>query len=60
MAGHDAAARTFHVAGMAVAVRGDAVAAAVVRDGRYNLEKSIIVKGAPAIDIYRRTGGNGG
>jgi hypothetical protein len=44
----------------AVAVHGDAVAAAVVRDGRYSLEKSIIVTGAPAIEIYRRTGGNGG
>jgi hypothetical protein len=43
-----------------VAVRGDAVAAAVVRDGRYSLEKSIMVKGAPAIEIYRRTGGNRG
>jgi hypothetical protein len=42
----------------AVAVRGDAVAAAAVRDGRYSLEKSIMVKGAPAIEIYRRTGGN--
>jgi hypothetical protein len=41
-------------------VHGDAVAAAVVRDGRYSLEKSIIVTGAPAIEIYRRTGGNGG
>jgi hypothetical protein len=41
----------------AVAVRGDAVAEAVVRDGRYSLEKSIMVKGAPAIEIYRRTGG---
>jgi hypothetical protein len=40
-----------------VAVRGDAVAEAVVRDGRYSLEKSIMVKGAPAIEIYRRTGG---
>jgi hypothetical protein len=44
----------------AVAVRGDAVAAAVVRDGRYSLEKCIMVKGAPAIEIYRRTGGNRG
>ena len=42
----------------AVAVRGDAVAAAAVRDGRYSLEKSIMVKGEPAIEIYRRTGGN--
>jgi hypothetical protein len=42
----------------AVAIRGDAVAAAVVRDGRYSLEKSIMVEGAPAIEIYRRTGGN--
>ena len=42
----------------AVAMRGDAVAAAVVRDSRYSLEKSIMVEGAPAIEIYRRTGGN--
>jgi hypothetical protein len=42
----------------AVAMRGDAVAAAAVREGRYSLEKSIIVKGAPAIEIYRRTGGD--
>ena len=41
-----------------MAVRGDAVAAALVRDGRYSLEKSIMVEGAPAIEIYRRTGGN--
>ena len=41
----------------AVAVRGDAVAAAARRDGRYSLEKSIMVEGAPAIEIYRRTGG---
>ncbi|MGA2721391.1 MAG: glycosyltransferase family 39 protein [Bryobacteraceae bacterium] len=44
----------------AVAMHGDAVAAAAVRDGRYSLEKSIMVKGAPAIEIYRRTGGNRG
>jgi hypothetical protein len=43
-----------------VAVRGDAVAAAVVRDGRYSLEKCVVVEGAPAIEIYRRTGGNHG
>jgi hypothetical protein len=42
----------------AVAMRGDPVAAAAVRDGRYSLEKSIIVQGAPAIEIYRRTGGD--
>jgi len=42
----------------AVGMRGDAVAAAAVRDGRYSLEKSIIVQGAPAIEIYRRTGGD--
>jgi hypothetical protein len=41
----------------AVAVSGDAVAAAAVRDGHYSLEQSITVKGAPAIEIYRRTGG---
>jgi hypothetical protein len=44
----------------AVAIRGDAVAAAVLRDGRYSLEKSIMVQGAPVIEIYRRTGGNRG
>jgi hypothetical protein len=42
----------------AVALRGDAVAAAAVGDGRYSLETSIIVKGAPAVEIYRRTGGH--
>ena len=42
----------------AVGMRGDAVAAAAVRDGRYSLEKSVTVQGAPAIEIYRRTGGN--
>ena len=42
----------------AVGMRGDAVAAAAVREGRYSLEKSVTVQGAPAIEIYRRTGGN--
>jgi hypothetical protein len=42
----------------AVGMRGDAVAAAAVRDGRYSLEKSVTVQGAPAIEIYRRTGGD--
>jgi len=27
---------------------------------RYRLEKTVLVKGAPAIEIYRRTGGNHG
>jgi len=44
----------------AVALPGDAVQAAVDRAGCYTLEKSIIVNGAPAILIYRRTGGNHG
>jgi hypothetical protein len=44
----------------AVAMAGDAVAAAVSRAGCYTLEKSIEVKkGEPVIEIYRRTGGGG-
>jgi len=41
----------------AVGMHGDEVTAAALRHGRYSLEKSIMVKGAPAIEIYRRTGG---
>jgi hypothetical protein len=45
----------------AVAMAGDAVAAAVNRAGCYTLEKRIEVKkGEPVIEIYRRTGGNHG
>ena len=44
----------------AVAMAGDAVDAALApgrSGGLYRLEKSIVVKGAPAIHIYRRAGG---
>jgi len=40
----------------AVAIEGDAVEAAVLRAGHYRLEKSILVKGAREIRIYRRAG----
>jgi len=42
----------------AVAMRGDPVDRAVQRAG-YTLENSIMIKGAPQIAIYRRTGGKG-
>ena len=42
----------------AVALAGDVVDTAVDRAGCYTLEKSILVKGAPEIRIYRRTGEN--
>ena len=42
----------------AIAVSGDKLATAILRAGRtgphYNLEKQIIVEGAPVIEIYRR------
>ena len=41
----------------AVAQAGDPVSRAIQRLPRYTLEKTITVKGAPAIEIYRRTGG---
>jgi len=41
----------------AVARDGDAVQDVVRRAGCYTLEKSITVKDAPAVEIYRRTGG---
>jgi Dolichyl-phosphate-mannose-protein mannosyltransferase len=45
----------------AVAMGGDEVQSGIQRAGlhgiRYKLEKTIIVKGAPVIEIYRRTGG---
>jgi hypothetical protein len=48
----------------AVAVAGDdldrAISGAARFRVRYRLEKSISVKGAPAIEIYRRTGGSHG
>lgn len=44
----------------AVAMAGDAVDRAVGSGGPYRLEKSITVKGAPEIRIYRRVGGNHG
>jgi hypothetical protein len=44
----------------AVAMAGDAVDRAVGSGGPYRLEKSIMVKGAPEIRIYRRVGGNHG
>jgi len=44
----------------ALALPGDAVQAAIDHAASYTLEKSITVKGAPAILIYRRTGGNHG
>jgi hypothetical protein len=44
----------------AVAVAGDDVAHAMRSGVRYRLEKSIAVKGAPVIEIYRCTGGSHG
>ena len=48
----------------ALAMGGDAAQTAVNRAGRYGiryrLEKTIIVKGAPVVEIYRRIGGRHG
>jgi hypothetical protein len=41
-----------------VALAGDAAEAAMLRAGCYRLEKSIVVKGAREIHIYRRAGEN--
>jgi Dolichyl-phosphate-mannose-protein mannosyltransferase len=41
-----------------VVVAGDTAEAAMLRAGSYSLEKSVLVKGAPEIRIYRRTGEN--
>jgi hypothetical protein len=41
-----------------VAFAGDAAEAAMLRAGCYRLEKSVLVKGARAIRIYRRAGEN--
>jgi len=41
-----------------VALAGDAAEAAILRAGCYRLEKSILVKGAREIRIYRRAGEN--
>jgi hypothetical protein len=48
----------------AVAMAGDDVENSIQTASRYGiryrLEKTVLVKGAPAIEIYRRTGGNHG